>query len=87
MDFPVSASEERRIDASAVDQHQDVFGKLAAESANCDRPMIGINAGNLDSWNEPENFRDAGGPGAAYVVPGQHRNCRRGPPNLLGLLE
>ena len=42
LDFPISTSEQSRVDGASVDEHKDIAGKIAPEAANADRPSMAV---------------------------------------------
>src|SRR5882672_2315234 len=85
--LPIDTSKERRIDAPPINQHQQRFGELAAESANTYRPMIGIRSRHFDTRGQPQDLRYAGCSRPSYVLLCDDVNRRRSLPHLLRLFR
>ena len=70
LEGPVDAGKERGIKASAVHHHKHGLGELVGKSANADCPVVVVNSTYLYAWNQPQDFRNTGSPGAANVFVG-----------------
>ncbi len=83
--FPVDAGKQRRIDAAAVHQHQQLVGQLRGEAARADRIFLGAGEGHLQVRRQAQRFGDRGRArardlGAANDI---HRGRRAAEPPLL----
>ena len=58
--LPVDSGEERCVDAASVDQHEQLVGVLAVESARRDSPGLGVDASHLDSWHHAKEIGNVG---------------------------
>ena len=85
LDVPEHPGEERRVDRPAVDQHQQLVGRLVVESAGSDRPLPGADTCHLQPWGKTKRFGQAGGSRAANVVLGDDEDGGGRLGNRLGL--
>ena len=73
---PVDAAEQRRIDAAAVDQDQQLVGQARVvadvEAARRDRVAGGVELRDFEVGREPQHLGDAGGARADDVVVADH---------------
>ena len=72
-------------DRPAVDQHQQLVGRLVVESAGSDRPLPGADTCHLQPWGKTKRFGQAGGSRAANVVLGDDEDGGGRLGNRLGL--
>src|SRR5712672_4419380 len=78
LDIPIHAGKQRRIHASAVDQHQQLVVEPAVKSARRDRPFVRVDACYFQSWREPQRFGNAPRPRAPDIFLGAYKNRGRG---------
>ena len=74
--IPGNPTECRRVDASAIHQHQELVGPPPVETANANGPLVGVDAGHLDAGCQAQRFRNAGGAGAADIFLRDHVDGR-----------
>src|SRR5258708_15064213 len=55
LDLPINAGEERRVDGSAVDQHEYRSGERTPESAHTERPCIRVHPGDFNTRRQTED--------------------------------
>src|SRR5205814_3931648 len=55
---PVDAGEQRRVHAAAVHHHQQLVGVQVVEAARADRPLAGVDAGDVEAGDEPQQLGD-----------------------------
>jgi hypothetical protein len=84
--LPVDAAEERRVDAAAVDEHQQRLRERAGQPADADGPVVGVDPRHLDAADETQQLGQRGHARAADVVLREHGNRRRRPPHFRRLL-
>ena len=72
--IPEAAGEDRRIDAAAVHQHQQLVGEAAVGAAGRDGPFGAVDARHLQAGHETQRVDDAGGAAAADVLAREHRH-------------
>src|SRR5579871_3060994 len=53
---PINPRIKLRIYRPSIDEHENILGKLTAESANRHGPVVGINARHLDSRSKTEKL-------------------------------
>src|SRR5207245_7652643 len=74
---PVHTREKRGVDASAVNQNEQLVVESPVEPSRADGPFVLVDARHFQAWNHPQSIRDAGRPGAADIFLCYHEDrCR-----------
>jgi len=75
--FPEYAGKEGGIDAAAIDEDEQLVGKLVVETAGGDCPFVGIDAGDLNAGDQAQGIRQGADAGTAEVFGGKSVHCGR----------
>ncbi len=74
--FPVRASEQRRVDRAAVDQHEDRSRQTVGKAAHANRPDAGADARDLHAGREAQHFGNRSRARSADVFLRDHEDGR-----------
>ncbi len=84
LDLPINAGKERRVNAPAIDKHEDRAGQGAPKSANTEGPSIRVDPRYLNTRRLTESLRNACSPGPPDIVLGNNVDCGRSSAGLHG---
>src|ERR1041384_3207415 len=65
---PEDTRERRRVDCSAVDQHQNLVRIPGIEPADADGPGVGINLLHVDTRSHTQQVRNVGSAGSSDIL-------------------
>lgn len=66
--LPVGSGQQRRVNRTAVDEHQHRPRQATSETADTDRPLIAVNLRDLDARRQPKRVWNGSHTGAADVL-------------------